>query len=490
MRSVLHRGRFALAALATAICLSRAASAAPAFTPEERVLFSSMVVQAVVPSTSGYRMYMTSDSVRVLSASSTDQINWSLETGIRLSTAPDHLDSSSITALGVLPSTNSADGYRMYYVALSSGGLYSLLSATSTDGLSWGKEAGYRLRANGGAGFLDSPQPLSVSGTLMRLFYVADNAGGNDPSNYRVFAATSSDGGLSLDETGSVLSAQAYQVSVTTLTDGRTRLYYSAPLTGETTASQVLSAISDDGETFTVEDGVRLSTTSSLAALTYPRVIRTTETFRWRMFSNYTLSGSTEPYVSSALTLTPVVDSLAPALVLNSQTAVPFTLSGEIFSPSPTVTFTQGAATFTATGVARPSDLQITGTMDPSTRSTGNWHVVVTNADGMGGLRSNGLYIDIPPGNVTITDNLFRPLRGQSAKIAIEIFEIGNVTVRLYTVAGGLVATLYDGPMPTGTTLVTWAGTTSLGNTVASGVYLLSVRGPKIDTVKKIVVIK
>ncbi len=74
--------------------------------------------------------------------------------------------------------------------------------------------------------------------------------------------------------------------------------------------------------------------------------------------------------------------------------------------------------------------------------------------------------------------------------IAANTFNDGRLTVRLYTLKGAPVATLLDTYAQAGTTTVFWDGKTALGNTVASGVYLLRVIGQKIDVKEKIVVIK
>jgi len=490
MERLYRRGLAAASALCALFLLSAPARAVIPFTAENTLILSSVTAQDVQPTAAGFRMYVTSNGFTVLSATSTDQVSWSLESGVRLSTGTSGLDVSSITALGtVYLSTNAADGLRMYYVGISAAGAYSVLSATSTDGLSWSKEAGTRLQRNSGAAFLDSPRALRVSSTLVRLFYVADNAGTNVPANYRVFSATATDG-LNFTDEGAVLSAdQAFQVCVTTLTDGRTRAYFSAPdVAGSTTPARVLSAISSNGTIFSKESGVRISTAS--AALTYPVVVRSTDSYRWRMFSSFVNTGSTTPFVSSAKTLTPVPRTMSPSTVLKSQSGLPFTVTGEIFSPSPAVSFYLGTDTITATGVARADDLTITGTIDPFNRVTGMRNLVVTNADGTNGTLVNGVLVDIAPGTVNAVDNLFRPLHGQSCTITVQIFDASNVTIRVYTSAGGLVTTLFDGPLPEGSTSFHWDGRTAAGHVVASGVYILRTRGPKLDDTQKIVVIK
>lgn len=490
-------GRTALCAVLLAC--ARAASAQPAFTPELATIIATGTVQDVSASPGLFRMYFVQDGFRVRSATSTDLATWGVESsggGIRLSTGSTlgDPDFSSITALGVLPSTAAGNPLRMFYVGISSDGLYSVLSATSTDGLAWSKEAGIRLRVSGGLGFLDSPRPIYTSATSMRLYYVADSAGRNNAANYRVFSASSVDNGLTLSLEGQRLNAQAFQVAVTTLTDGRTRLYYSQPLAPATTATQALSAISANGTTFADEAGARLSTTAANASLTYPVVVRgSSETYRWRMFHCLTPAGSSTPYVTSAVTLAPTPASVAPNIVLNSQTSAAVTVAGEIFSPAAlaqAVRFQQGAAVMPWAAVTRVNDLAITGTVNPSGVGTGLWDVTVTNSDGRSQTKANALIVDIAPGSVSVLDNLLRPAQGGVATITVTTFENARVTLRLFTATGGFVATIIDADLPKGQNVFTWNGRTAGGTMVASGLYLLRATGPKLDTTQKIVVIK
>jgi len=487
--------RRALLAATTALCLAasaRPAAAVPDFTPENNHIVSSLTAHAISPiATGGYRMYLTSGAYEIVSASSTNLVNWTMEPGIRLTTSAASLDTSSITAVAVHLST-SGNFYRMYYVGISSQGFWSVLSATSTNGLVFGKESGYRLQVATGAGFIGQLAPFDVSATQLSLFYIADENGAHSPSDFRVFAATSTDGGLSFSTTGVVLGGvQALGVAVSTLTDGRTRLYYTQPLSGNTTAGQLLSAISENGVSFTAESGTRLSTAAP-TDLGPPLIVRSTETYRWRLFSTYTQDGSSIPFVSSALTRSPVIDSFTPSEAFTGQT-ISYTLAGEIFNnaTAPTVSLSvTSTPTFTAASTVIASDLSLTGTFNLTGLDTGVYRVFAANPDGARGTLNAALTIKLPPGSVVITDNLFRPLKGGSAAIEVRIFQAGTVKVELYTVSGARVATLFDGPMPSGATTLNWAGRSSAGNVVASGVYLLSVSGPGLKTVQKIVVIK
>ncbi|MBI3300161.1 MAG: hypothetical protein HYZ75_18495 [Elusimicrobia bacterium] len=480
--------RLALWGAAAAVALARPAAAAPTFTPSRAVALSSASVQAVVPIPTGFRMYLTSGPYHVVSATSTDHSTWSFEAGIRLSTGLSTLDTSSITAVGVIKATDPTDGWLMYYVAVDTHGVYRVLSATSTDGLSWGKQAGVRL-TNGG-GFIGSLSPFQTSEALLRLYYVADQDGLGLSTGYRVHSASSVNGGVALSTEGVALTVNAYAVSATTITGGKTRLYYTAPLLGSTTASQILSATASDGLSFIAESGVRLSTDAAASALLGLVVVRATEPWRWRLFSDYTVNGTTQSIVSHALTVVPVIDTFTPRRTQQGQAAVSYAMTGEVFSPAPSVGFILSLTTFNATTAIRADDTAISGTLSTLNRSAGLYDVAAVNADGQSGRLDNFFEIELPPGQVTILDNLIRPLRGGVSTITVEIFEPGEVTLRLYTVEGGLVATLFQGPMPAGQTALTWNGRTPAGSVVASGVYLLSARGPKLNTVEKIVVIK
>jgi hypothetical protein len=493
----LSRGALLLAWLGCMIAFAapQKAGAVVTFTHTQDNLISSMTVQAVVPIAGGYRMFLTSGGYQVLSATSTNHFGWTLESGVRLSTSASvtGIDASSITSVGIYISTTIGDPWTMYYVAIDTRGFYSIVSATSTDsGTTWGKSStGTYLLNNGGAGFLDSPRPIQTSATALRLFYIADNAGTNARANYRIHRASSADGGKTFTAETTVLASQvAYQVSVTTLTDARTRLYYAAPLAGQTTGSQILSGVSTNGETFTAESGVRLSTGSETAEISYPVVVRGTDSWRWRMFVQHH-NPSTGPFSSDALTLDPLILTMTPTTILNSGTAISWNLTGEIFGgATPAVSFYIAGGTIAATGEVLTSDLAMTGTINPLGATPGNWNTVVTNTDGRTGTLSNAFLMDLPPGKVTVVDNLFRPLKGGTAQISVETTAPGRMRLRIFTTSGGLVTTLADQDMPAGNYQFSWDGRTSAGNYVASGVYLLHINARKANTTRKIVVIK
>jgi flagellar hook assembly protein FlgD len=74
--------------------------------------------------------------------------------------------------------------------------------------------------------------------------------------------------------------------------------------------------------------------------------------------------------------------------------------------------------------------------------------------------------------------------------VKYSIASAGHVTVKLYTVTGRLVATMFDGDVGAGKGSVDWSGRNMTGNVVASGVYVVRAVGPGLDATEKIAVVK
>lgn len=502
----LGRAKLALAGLCLAACLvfpSNAGAVISFFSESTGTLpttLSSMTAQAVVriSGTASYRMYLSSGNIRILSATSPDLKSWTLEPGVRLSTGARHVDGSSITSCGISVSTGSTAPFlRMYYVAISTTGKYRILSATSTDGVTFNKTESTHVIRSGGTAFLDSPRPFADSLTIDRLYYISDTLGGNSRAQYRLFTSSSNDGGIT-HIASSVLSGFAsdnvYHVSVTSLTDGRTRLYYNAPLTVGTTGFKILSAIAAAGSTsFSKESNVRYSTPSVSTELFYPVVVRTAESFSWRMFySEITPDVSTHTFIATALAASPTLTGFTPSALSIGETSVSFTLTGEVFStPNPTVTFTKSGDTIATLTLNRTNDLELTGTFSTLGKDAGTWTAVVTNADGFStGSRPNAFTATLPPAEIVMLDNLFRPLAGGQVTVSITTFGSGRVKMTLYTQHGRFIRTLFDAETSAGNFAAVWNGTTLGGSVVASGVYLLKITAPGADIIKKIVVVK
>lgn len=98
--------------------------------------------------------------------------------------------------------------------------------------------------------------------------------------------------------------------------------------------------------------------------------------------------------------------------------------------------------------------------------------------------------MDTRRGYVTVMDNLFKPLVGGKCRLDVTTLSAGNITIKAYTLDGGLVRTIYNGPVNAGALRRFWDGKTDNGNIVASGLYLIHVKGPNTDEIEKVVVIK
>jgi hypothetical protein len=474
------------------LLLCAPAAAAPTFVQEPQVILASGVVQAMTGSYPTARLYYILGSTIVLSATSADGVTLTPDSGVRLSTFTEpRLDVSSITGLSIQPL--SGGGFRMVYSAIgSTGTAYSLFSATSADGLAWANDTGTLLQATSSTTFIGFPSLVTLGTGDWRLYYIQDFNGGNDPADRRVFTALSANQGRNFTASSSqLLNAQAGELAAMLRTDNRVRLLYTAPLTAETTNSTLASALSSDssGNVFSAETGLRFSTPSALGGIFSPFVARTTDTYSWRLYYNFGAVSLSTPSVYSAVTYAPDPVSAAPASVFRSPTPQSFTIKGDVFSPSPTVQLT-GNGTINGTGVVRSDDQTITVNFATQGEALGFYNVLVTNNTGQTGTIIGGVTLDFPAGEMVLTDNLLRPRQGGRVQIDVTTFNRGRVTVRLLTLNGDLVATLFDQEVGEGTQRLYWSGTTASGNAVASGVYLVNTVAPRLNITQKIVVIK
>ena len=126
--------------------------------------------------------------------------------------------------------------------------------------------------------------------------------------------------------------------------------------------------------------------------------------------------------------------------------------------------------------------------------SAGTVYLEVFATDAMGRTSSMG-----ESNPLTLTDNgvelnafnnVFNPLLGQQATIKYGVDGPGQLTIKLYTITGRLVATLLDASVPAGKGTLQWNGQNSAGNVVASGVYVVRAQGPGLTATQKIAVVK
>lgn len=477
-----------IAALALAAALVAPGAAAPSFSSKEAgVRVSSAVIQAATGAFPALRLYYIRGSTAVYSATTTDGITLTEDPDVRLSTSTQpalDIAISSITGLAIQPL--NAGGFRMLYSVIGSTGAYRIYTATSADGLAWANSTGTAVDA--GTNVVGSPAVVTLASGDWRLFAVQGTT--------TVFTALSTNEGRNFGSTSTILSAAVGQIAAAKLTNNNVRLYYTAPpAVGVTTNTQVLSALSSNAlaTAFALETGVRLSTGSGLGSISNPFVVRSTEAWRWRMyydFKPFSVFASTSD-VYSATADAPDVQTITPNIVLRTTPAPGFTITGEIFDPAPTASLSQGGQpNIAGAGVARIDDQTINVTFDTQNKNLGLWDLTVTNPTAQYGVLISALLVDFAGGDVRLTDNLLRPRDGTRTRFDVTTNNDGNVSIKVFTLDGRLVTTLFDGFASAGTTTAFWDGRASDGRFAASGVYVVRVKGPKVDAYNKVVLIK
>jgi hypothetical protein len=454
-------------------------------------------IQASTPTPYPLRVYYVAESSYVLSATTIDGSSFTAEEGVRLSSATSPqlgVSISSITGVTVLPMPTS--GYFMLYsvIADSHGALdYQIDSATSSDGLNWANTSATAAVVDGGSSYLASPNLVELSDGEWRLYYIR---AGSVVGNGAIYTSSVTSPGQKpiFGEPAVALNVNASQVAASTRTDGLVRLYYATPVSGSAD-TEIASALSMDanGTFFTAEPGVRASTSSFSGTLAWPFVMRSTNSYEWRLYYDYLPSGKLPPQEFTALSVAPAPAAINPDSAYNTESAATFTIGGDVFSPGVTAQLSNGTNTLHDTAINYVNDVDFAATFDLQGAAVGSWNLIVTNADGNSATLYNALHVTFPPGYVTLKDNLLKPAQGGATTISVTIFNPGNIVVKIYTLIGmHEVATVFDGyESSSGTYPFTWNGTTSRGDMVASGVYIARVIGPKLDSLNnKIVVIK
>ena len=101
---------------------------------------------------------------------------------------------------------------------------------------------------------------------------------------------------------------------------------------------------------------------------------------------------------------------------------------------------------------------------------------------------SNPLNLTANRSEVTAYNNIIGD--GGKAIIKYETQSAGSLSIKVYTLAGTLVKTVYDGPVPAGRGTVDWDGTNSGGGKAASGIYFVKTKGPGLDKVVKVAIVR
>lgn len=150
----------------------------------------------------------------------------------------------------------SDGGVRLYYC--SAGGI---LSAISTDGLNFEKESGIRVSGSpGGEDIICDPTLVRINGNLRMYYKGADGPGGPGEAVHRIYSALSKDGlnwkkeGVRIDSLKTPDKGWASVPEAVKLPDGRIRLYY----VSNEGSHGIATAVSKDGLSFEREPGIIL----------------------------------------------------------------------------------------------------------------------------------------------------------------------------------------------------------------------------------------
>ncbi|MBI2386841.1 MAG: GIY-YIG nuclease family protein, partial [Elusimicrobia bacterium] len=199
----------AAAAVALLWALAAPARAIPVFNKENGISLSSATPQAFTGENTvaggaytNLRMYYlpaissgaphASSGTAILSATSTDGVTWVKETGIRVDTnTVPSVSASSITGAAIQPLTGG--GFRMLYSIVSTTGSFRVHSATSADGLAWANETAEVV--NGSNTYVGVPRLVVLTSGDWRMYYTRDFNGGDDLPDRRIFTALSTDQG-------------------------------------------------------------------------------------------------------------------------------------------------------------------------------------------------------------------------------------------------------------------------------------------------------
>lgn len=221
----------------------------PTLCPEDNPINNpKSTVAKITPKASSSPQVSTSTHMQIGSTTTPAQtptpviaFKWTKDSGIRISGAQ------------VPYAYRLNDGrYRLYYCGLSG----NIMSAISSDGLNFQEEAGARLAPiyGGYETIICDPTLIELSDGRFRLYYKGANKGGV-PAIHKIFSAISSDG-LSFEREGVVIDSEktddkgwASVPEAIKLSDGRIRIYY---VSGSSRG--IVSAISSDGLNFIKEE--------------------------------------------------------------------------------------------------------------------------------------------------------------------------------------------------------------------------------------------
>ena len=194
-------------------------------------------------------------TTRILSAVSTDGLNWTPEPGVRLTPTQGGAGEFRVVSSEVVPMPDGSGRLRMYFESCpgAQSTQNSIRSAVSEDGgLTWDVEAGNRLRVEGGN--VMASRIIFTDDGMVRLYVTQRGVG--------IISAISTDGGTDFAVEAARLpdDRSAFAPEIVRLPDGEYRMYYSAHVSSrgprEGGGQQIVSARSADGLDWEVDGSV------------------------------------------------------------------------------------------------------------------------------------------------------------------------------------------------------------------------------------------
>lgn len=185
-------------------------------------------------------------TTRILSAVSTDGVSWTPEPGVRLAPEQGGAGAFRVVSSEVVPMPDGSGRLRMYFESCpgTQSTQNSIRSALSEDGgLIWSVEEGHRLRIGGGN--VMASRIIFTEDGLVRLYVTQRGVG--------IISAISTDGGTSFAVEGPRLpeDPSAFAPEIVRQPEGGYRMYYSSSVSDqlptEGGGQQIVSASSPDG---------------------------------------------------------------------------------------------------------------------------------------------------------------------------------------------------------------------------------------------------
>lgn len=185
-------------------------------------------------------------TTRILSAVSTDGLSWTSEPGVRLTPEQGKAGEFRVVSAEVVPMPDGSGRMRMYFESCpgTQATENSICSALSEDGgLTWTLEEGHRLRIGGGN--VMASRIIYTDDGRVRLYVTQRDVG--------IVSAISTDGGTDFTVEGPRLPEDptAFAPEIVRLPEGGYRMYYSSQVSDrvptEGGSQQILSATSPDG---------------------------------------------------------------------------------------------------------------------------------------------------------------------------------------------------------------------------------------------------